>query len=278
MRPEVITILKALAQKSQSAIAMEKKTLGRLAERQDLLPFIDDLKTEIQKTKDTHDDRIPFYSFYLAVILLKQNLVEEAKDALSDAIHGFRILGWGQNEAMGEWLFSIIHYENEDHDRAQRACEHAIEILRSLIKQYGTESKYEHAKELSAYLTQLELFQDSIMAAAYSSKSFLGDYKNKLENKREYLKRHKKRIPYTLVAAIFYLYKMITPSHSAYRTVPTPATDREKEVYDTILKKVVFFEVIEQLVELEKESTPTASREELLERINLEWDEEISQQ
>lgn len=276
MRPEVITILKALTNKNQSAIAMEKKTLGRLAERQDLLPFISYLKTEIEKTKDTHDDLIPFYNFYLAVILLKQNLAEDAKDALSDAIHGFHILGWSQNEAMGEWLFSAIHYDNEDYDRAERACEHAIEIIQSLIRQYNAESKYEHTKELSVYLIQLVVFQDSIIAATYSSKSFLRDYKNKLENKREYLKRNNKRIPYTLMAAIFYLYKMIIRSHSAYRTVPTPITAREKEVYDILLQKVVFFEVIEQLVELEKESTPTVSREELLERINLTWDQEIS--
>jgi tetratricopeptide (TPR) repeat protein len=275
MRPEVITILKALANKNQSAIAMEKKTMEVMAQQQDLRFFIEDLRTEIQKTKDAHDDRIPFYNFCLAVILLKQNDIEEAKDVLSEAVHGFRILGWTLNEAIGEWFFSTIHYENEDFDRAERACEKAIEMLESLIKQYDEESKYENAKEISAYLMQLEIFRDDILAVADSSKSLLHDYKKKLNNKLEYLKRHKKKISPTLVAAIFYLYKTITPAHSVYCKVPPPETSREKEIYDELIKKIGFFEVIEQLVDLEREFGSEASREKILEKINLAWDNEV---
>jgi len=277
MRPEVIITLKALDNKNQSAISMEKKTLEMLTEQQDLQPFIDDLKAEIQATKDSLDNRVPFYNFYLAVTLLKQNDIEEAKDALSNAMHGFRILGWTLNEAIGEWFFSTIHFENEDYERAQRACDSAITILRSLIKQYGDESKYEDAQELSTYLLQLEIFQDAITTAVNSSKSLLRDYKKKLENKIEYLKRHKKRIPPTLVATSFYVYKILMPSHSVYRRVPDPQTDRERKIYEELLNKVGFFEIIEQLVALEREFTPTTTREELLDRVNNEWDEDVKQ-
>ena len=99
MRPEVITILKALINKNQSAIAMEKKVLEVLSEQQDLRLFIENLQREIDNTKDSYDDRIPFYQFYLAVVMLKKNSIEEAKDALSIAVHGFLILGWAQNQA-----------------------------------------------------------------------------------------------------------------------------------------------------------------------------------
>lgn len=277
MRPEVITTLQALDNKNQSAIAMEKKTLDMLAEQQELQPFIDELIEEIKQTKDSQDDRVPFYNFYLAVILLKHNNIEEAKDVLSDAMLGFRILGWTFNEAIGEWLFSTIHFENEDYERAQRACDSAITKLHSLIKQYGDESRYESAKELSIYKLQLEIFQDAITTAMNSSKSLPEDYINKLEIKIEYLKRHKKRIPLTLIAKSFYAYKIKIPSHSVYSKVPDPKTERERKLYDEILRKVGFFEIIERFVALKQESSPHATREELLERINNEWDEDVKQ-
>lgn len=272
MRPEVITILKALVNKNQSAMAIEKKTLELLAEHETLLSFIEDLKNEIQKTKDSYDDRVPFINFYLAVILLKQNNVEEAKDCLSNAIHGFRILGWTLNEALSEWFFSTIHFENEDYDRARRACGAAITTLRELIKQDNDESRYEDAKKLSAYLIQLEILQDDIIATADSPKSLLQDLKTKLENQMEYLKRRKERIQPTMVAQVVYLSKIIRPAHSVYPRVPDPKTEHEKKVYEELLKKVGFFEIITQLEDLEQKFFPHATREELLDRINEEWD------
>ena len=141
MRPEVITILKALVNKDQSAIAMEKKTLDMLIGRQNLIPFTEYLENEIKKTKDSRDDRVPFLNFYLAVIQLKQNHIAKAKDALSDALIGFQILGWTLNEALSEWLFTTIHFENEDYDRAQRACSAAITTLRELIRTFAWSEK-----------------------------------------------------------------------------------------------------------------------------------------
>jgi len=275
MRPEVITILKALANKNQSAIAMEKKTLEMLVGHQHLLPYIEELKTEIQRTKDSYDDRVPFYNFYLAVTLLKQNSIKEAKDILSDAILGFRILGWTLNEAIGEWFFSTIHYENEDYDRAQRACSIAIASLQSLIKQYDDESKYEDANKLLAYLIQLEILQDSIIAAGDASKSLLREYKLKLENEIEYRKRCRERVRPTIVAKDFYIYKILMPAHSVYSRVPDPKTEREKRIYNELINKVGFFEIIEKLEAFEREFSPTVTREELLDRINTEWERDV---
>ena len=275
MRPEVITILRALVNKNPSISMIEKKMLNLLVEQQELYAFIDELKTEIQKKKDYHNNLVPFYDFYLAILLLKQNDIEEAKDVLADAVHGFLILHWDQNKAMGEWLFSTIHFENEDYDRAQRACKDAIRILRALMKQYNDNSKYENAKEIAAYLAQLEIFQESIIRAVDSPKSLLRHHKEKLENELEYLKRHKKDIPPTLVAAISYISRIITPAHIVYRKVPHPKTQREQEIYANLLAKVTFFEVIEKLVAIREENGPEFSREEILEKIDQEWDLEV---
>lgn len=276
MRPEVITTLQALDNKNQSAIAMEKKTLELLAEQQELQPFIDELLEEIQQTKDSHDDRVPFYNFYLAVILLKQNNIEEAKDVLSDAMLGFRILGWTFNEAIGEWLFSTIHFEDEDYERSQRACNSAITKLRSLIKQHNEESKYESAKELSTYLLQLNIFQETIKTAI-DSVGVLKREHTKLKKDIEYSTRQNKIIRPTLIARNFYLTKILTPAHYIYPAPPEPKTERENSIYTELLNKVGFSAIIEQLEALERRFSPTATREELLERINNEWDEDVKQ-
>jgi hypothetical protein len=80
------------------------------------------------------------------------------------------------------------------------------------------------------------------------------------------------------VATIFYIYKILIPSHSVYRTIPTPATVREKTAYEELLRRVGSFEVIEQLVEMEQEFLPQASRQELLEKIIRDWDLDIKRQ
>ncbi len=276
MRPEVITTLQALDNKNQSAITMEKKTLEMLAEQQELQPFIDELVEEIKQTKDSHDDRVPFYNFYLAVILLKHNNIEEAKDVLADAMLGFRIMGWTFNEAIGEWLFSTIHFEDEDYERAQRACNSAITKLRSLIKQHNDESKYESAKELSTYLLQLNIFQD-IITTAIDSFGVLKRELTKFKKDIEYSTRQNKIIRPTLIAQIFYLTKILMPAHYIYPAPPEPKTEREKSIYAELLNKVGFSAIIEQLEALGKRFSPTATREELLERINNEWDEDVKQ-
>jgi Fe-S-cluster formation regulator IscX/YfhJ len=75
----------------------------------------------------------------------------------------------------------------------------------------------------------------------------------------------------------FYVFKTLTPSHSVYNNVPPPETDREKKIYEDLIKKIGFFEVIEQLVVLESDFDPTASREELLEKINQAWNRDIGE-
>jgi flagellar biosynthesis chaperone FliJ len=274
MRPEVITALQALDNKNSSAIAMEKKTLETLVEQQDLQPFINELSKEIRQTKDAHDDRVPFYNFCLAITLLKHNNIEEAKDVLADAMLGFRILGWTFNEAIGEWLFSTIHFEDEDYERAQRACDSAITKLRSLIKQYNEESKYESAKELSTYLLQLNIFQDTI-TTAMDSFGVLKREHTKLKKDIEYSTRQNKIIRPTVVAKNFYLTKILTPAHYIYPPPPESKTEREESIYTELLNKVGFSAIIEQLESLEKRFAPTATREELLDRINKAWDEDI---
>ncbi len=57
---------------------------------------------------------------------------------------------------------------------------------------------------------------------------------------------------------------------------PAPATQREKELYEVLLRKIGFFEVVEQLLMLEFERSPNLSREEALEKSNSDWDLDIA--
>ena len=290
MRDEIKYILRALETKSTSVASFNEKLIAVLDDPLALTLFADGVKKELQSTKDISEDRIPFYDFYLAVAWWENN-VETAKDMLSNAVHDFRIRDFALNEALGEWLFSIIHFENKKHERAQRAYESAARILQQLITRCEEESKYEKARELKKHFSELEIFQETIkepvsenpgFSEALSStlmkrisiKSKLQYFHSELKKLYEQLRAQNRRIPPTLVAAIFYTYKTITPAHSVYSKVPNPETAREKEVYDNLIKKVGFFEVIEQLVELEREFEPAASREEILEIINHAWDQE----
>ena len=301
MRTEIKYILEALEIKSPSASAYRSKLIEALDDPLALVSFADQLKQETQSTKDFPDDRIPFYDLFLAVAWHENN-VGTAKDSLSKAVHDFRIRDFALDEALGEWLFSIFHFENQKYDRAQRACETSLNILQQLIRRYEEESKYRKAGELNDHLSELEKFSDLITAPLppadsettnstpedpassalpilpgdFSIKSKLQYFYDELKKIREKFEERNERIPVTLVAAIFYLYKTITPSHSVYGKVPPPKTRIEKVVYDELLKKVGFFEVIEQLVELEREFEPDTSREELLVKINSEWDKEVS--
>ena len=293
MREEIKYILGALEVRSPSALSYKTRLLEVLNDTQALISFADRLKQETQSTKDFPDDRILFYDFYLAVAWWENN-VGTAKDMLSNAVHGFRIRDFALNEALGEWLFSIIHFENKKYDRAQRACETALSILQQLITRCEEESKYEKARELKKHFSELRIFQETIQEPSsenpdfseilssapieeVSVKSKLQYFHDELKKTYDHLREQKLRIPPTLVAAIFYIYKTIAPSHSVYSKVPPPETDQEKEVYEELLEKVRFFEIIEQLVALEQEFEPMASREEILEKINQEWDQEINQ-
>jgi hypothetical protein len=297
MRTEIKYILEALEIKSPSASAYRSQLLEVLDDPLALDSFAYKLKQESQATKDFPDDRIPFYDLFLAVAWHENN-IGTAKEFLSKAVHDFRIRDFSLDEALGEWLFSIFHFENQKHDRALRACETSIGILQPLIRRYEEESKYRKADELNTHLSELEIFLDMITSSSapansktesnmpasaaspfipddFSIKSKLQYFYEELKKNREQFKERNERIPVTLVAAIFYLYKTITPSHSVYRKVPSPKTRTEKVVYDELLNKVGFFEVIEQLVELERDVEPNTSWEELLIKINHDWDKEV---
>jgi hypothetical protein len=290
MREEIKYILTALDVKSPSAYTFKAKLLEVIDDPLALIFFADKLKQETQSTKkDFPDDRLAFYDFYLAVAW-QANDTKIAKEQLSNAVHAFRIRDFALNEALGEWLFSIFHFENQKYDRAQRACETAINILQQLITRCEDESKYQKAGELKKHLAELMKFQSLLETPPVSEdpkaennsqngdsvKSKLQAFHNQLQKIYDSLREENKRIPPTLVAAIFYVYKTIAASHSVYSKVPPPETDREKEIYEELLEKVRFFEVVEQLVALEQEFTPMASREEMLKKINQEWDREIN--
>jgi hypothetical protein len=293
MRNEIKYILEVLEVKNPSAASYRTKLLEVINDPPALITFADKLKQESQSTKDIPDDRVPFYEFYLAIAWWENN-VEAAKDALSNTVHDFRIRDLALNEALGEWLFSVFHFEDQKYDRADRACETAIDILQQLIVRCEEESKYEKARELKKHLAQLMRFQETIQKRTPSPEnsdisdklsvprdrisitSKLQYFHEELNELYEQLREKNARIPYTLVASRFYIYKLLAPSHSAYRTIPSPETSKEKEIYDDLIIKIGFFEVIEQLVELEQTLDPTASRETLLEKINFTWDNEVN--
>lgn len=304
MRTEIKYILEALEIKSPSASTYRSQLIEVLDDPLALDSFADELKLETQSTKDFPDDRIPFYDLFLAVAW-HENSAGTAKESLSKAVHDFRIRDFALDEALGEWLFSIFHFESQKYDRALRACETSIDILQQLIRRYEEESKYRKAGELSEHLSELEKFLELITTPSpsisadsntmnstpdnspsaaspiiledFSIKSKLQYFYDDLKKIREQFKERNERIPVTLVAAIFYLYKTITPSHSVYRKVIPPKTRIEKVVYDELLNKVGFYEVVEQLVELERDFEPDIIREELLIKINSEWDNEVKQ-
>jgi tetratricopeptide (TPR) repeat protein len=300
MRQFIAIILQGLTDKDPSDSAVAEKAMNLLDGQQNPVVFVEDLRREIQRIKDFRGDREPFYHLYLSVAHFLQRNHNLAKNSLSAAIQGFRIQGFSLNEALGEWLFGIIHFEKGDFERAQRAWESATAIFQKLISQCEEESKYRKAKDYTWFLAQLESCHDLARASLtlegnsgndssvpdLSSarfhyerldldRSLLEKYHSDLGRKAEYLKRHKMRIPPTLVATRFYLYKTLTPSHSVYSPVPVSLTDGERKAYEELLGKVGAFEVVEQLVELEREFEPDASRESLLEKINKDWDEDV---
>lgn len=304
MEQYIAIILQSLTDKDPSDSAAAEKTIKLLDGQQNLPIFIEEIKSDLQRIKDFRGDREPFYQLYLSIAYFLQKNHKQANIALSTAIQGFQIQGFPLNEALGEWFFGIIHFESGNHERAQRAWGAAYAIIKKLIAQFEEESKYRKAKEYAGYLVQLENCRDIARASLHrrndksldnshliseasgdrfhhkaldNNRPFLEKYHRDLANRLEYLKLHKLRIPPTLVATLFYLYKTLTPSHSIYSPVPVPSTDREKRAYDELLKRIGSFEVIEQLVELEKEFELSVSRVELLEKIARDWDYDIKQ-
>lgn len=304
--PYIAIILNGLTDKNPSDSSIVERTIKLLDGQENVNVFIENIRSEISRIKDLRGDREPFYLLYLSIAYLMQKSYKLSKGALADAVQGFQIQGFSQNEALGEWLFGIVHFESGNHERAQRACESATAILSGLIAQCQEESRYKKAEEYTKYLAELRIFYDTVKVTPNSGKDkvsdnekaqnddssdeifhheelkknkpFLQKYYIDLKNRLENLRLQQKRVPPTLVATIFYIYKILIPSHSVYRTIPTPATVREKTAYEELLRRVGSFEVIEQLVEMEQEFLPQASRQELLEKIIRDWDLDIKRQ
>ena len=280
MKQEIKTILQALDNKDPAVLALEQTTLDLLDGEGDIQEFIYAIKEEIRVADLIHNDRQPFFFIYSAIAHWLHKEPRDVQTCLANAAQGFRISGITLNEALVEWLFGIIHSESGRAFRAQQALEASINLMRQLIKQCEEESRYEKAKIYSGYLTRAEKYKEEINSSQHTYKNAIQrtrqDHYNELKNVQHDLQAKNLRVPPTLVASIFYTYKMLIPSHSVYPPVPEPETKRERKLYNELLAKVGFFEVIEQLIELENEYQPTATREELLQTINDEWDKDIN--
>ena len=279
MKQEIKTILQALDNKDPAVLALEQATLDLLDGKRDIQEFIYEIKEEIRVADLIHNDRQPFFFIYSAIAHWLYKEPREAQTCLANAAQGFRISGITLNEALVEWLFGFFHSESGRTLRAQQALEASIKLMRQLIKQCEDESRYEKAKKYSGYLTRVERYKEEISTSQNTHisaiRKALQEHHDELKNIYNDLRGKNIRVPPTLVASIFYTYKMLAPSHSVYSAVPEPETRKEKKLYNELLAKVGFFEVIEQLVELERERQPTATREELLQTINEEWDKDI---
>jgi len=162
MREDIKNILKGLTDKDPSDSIAEEKTIKFVDGLENSYTLIDELRIEIQRIKDFRGDREPFYNLYLSVAYLIQKDFKSAKEVLGNAVQDFQIQGFSINEALGEWLFGIIHFESGNNERAQRACENAVKIMKQLIKQCEEEGKYEKAKVYKKHLKQMERFQKNI--------------------------------------------------------------------------------------------------------------------
>ena len=124
---------------------------------------------------------------------------------------------------------------------------------------------------LAVYQERIRSIDDRNVAL----RTLLLEYGQQINDNFESLRRNKKPIPPTLVAALFFIrseFGRFVPPPPA----PAPATQREGELYEVLLRKIGFFEVVEQLIGLEFEKSPNSSREEALEKINSDWDLDIA--
>jgi hypothetical protein len=162
MRKEVRIILQSLSSQNLLVSSIGKQMMHMLERRQDLTQFIENLRNEIQLLYDLHGDHRPFYYFYVSIGYLALNDGKRAKEFLANAVQGFRIGGYSLNEALGEWLFAIIHLKGGSNIRAQLACETAVKIMTRLINRYKEESHYEEANEYTKHLIQIKNLLQSI--------------------------------------------------------------------------------------------------------------------
>ena len=149
----------------------------------------------------------------------------------------------------------------------------------------GSDKSLNDLREEAKLQKTISLIQDMPLAAYHESinkysdpevanKALLREYLGLLSDNYDFLHNKRKRIPPTLVSAMYFILLKFG------RLVPHPpppafATPRENELHQQLLRKIVFSEVIEQLIQLEREFDPEASREKLLEKLNRDWDLDI---
>ena len=150
----------------------------------------------------------------------------------------------------------------------------------------GSDKSLNDLREKTKLQKTISLIQDVPLAAYHEAndkhpdrredaiQALLSDYLGLFNDNFYLLKNNKKHIPPTLVAAIHYMRRNFG-HYISYPRPPSPHTPREDELYEELLKKIGFFEVIEQLINLEREYEPEASREKLLEKIDRDWDLDI---
>jgi hypothetical protein len=106
----------------------------------------------------------------------------------------------------------------------------------------------------------------------------LEEYRRQLKDVDEFSRKNFRRIPPTLVVALAYLSQLFRPARMVQRAPAPPKTEKEKELYEMLVKKigecngVPLSYVIESLEEWERQFTPNTSREQILEKINQDWD------
>ena len=155
MNSKINILFEVLEEKSPSIQLLEDRIKSAIISSEDLSDFIHEINTEMYQTKDLHNNRMPFYWFYLAIIHYMRNERSKSKEALSNSITEFRTQGLNLNQAIGELLFGIIHYKSSKIERAQRACRAASEILESIIKNCELERSYQRAEIYKKYLRKI---------------------------------------------------------------------------------------------------------------------------
>lgn len=171
MRKEITVILHALEKNDPAILAMEKSILKLIKDQGDLYSTRDNIKEEVAIANRIHTHRQSYYFLYLAVAHLKIGEKKPAKEALAHAVQGFRIAGSTLNEALGEWFFGIIHFEDEKLIRAEQACIRALSLLDSLIQDHELKGAYNHAKELRTHYRKIERFTKGLNSRSKKKKS-----------------------------------------------------------------------------------------------------------
>ena len=171
MRKEIKVILDALEKDDPSVIAMEKNIREMLDDRGDSYSIRNNVKDEIIVANRIHTQRQPYYYFYLAIAHLKIGEIKHTKEALAHAVQGFSIAGNTLNEALAEWLFGIIHFEDGKPVRAEQACQKALSLLDFLIQDHEINGAYNHAQELRKHYKKIEKFTKGINSRSKKKKS-----------------------------------------------------------------------------------------------------------